>query len=111
MLKTELDITYAQYKTVINLSCKGLGRILAQASQERLQGLREKLEAWDPQTSTHVFYILEVPMADGSQYRMPDEVQKLYGKRYLMALNTIKEALTREVAERAFDEMFNDVNA
>jgi hypothetical protein len=111
MLKTEIDITYAQYKTVVSLSCKGLGRILAQASQERLQRLREKLETWDPQTTRHVFYILDVPLEDGTEYRMPEEVQKLYGKRYLMALNTIKEALTREVAERAFEEMFNDVNA
>lgn len=111
MLKTEIDITYAQWKTVVSLGSKALGRILAQASLPRLRELEQKLREWDPQTTKHVFYVLDVPLEDGTEYRMPDEVQRLYGKRYLMALNLIKEALAHEFADRAFREMFDDVNA
>lgn len=111
MLKPEIEITYAQWKTVTTLGSKSLGHVLAKAALPKLRELEYKLREWDPQTTKYVFYILDVPLEDGTEYRMPDEVQRLYGKRYLMALNLIKEALQHELADRAFREMFDAVNA
>lgn len=98
-MRVERDVPYAVYANVIKIgTAKDLQDVLQRRSMDDLK----KLEAWvaenDRRSPEEFFYILET---DG--YRMPDEVQKLYGWRYLKALNAIKFALTTELGSRTLD--------
>lgn len=107
MTKVEKDIPYAVYARVVGIGAMpNLSQALARYTADQLQLLQAWLMEWDPRTEACVFFVLET---DG--YRMPDEVQRLYGKRYLMALNTILRALQVVQGERMMDEVFGTLHA
>lgn len=104
-MKDELDIPYAQYKQVTRLGGgRSLDKQFARLSEDGLAKLEALLQDWDPDTTRTQFFILET---DG--YRMPDSVQKLYGKRYLDCLNHIKRALSNVRSNREFDAMWAEL--
>ena len=101
----ERDISYALYTRVMNI---GTDRELMTALRKYETTQLKKFQAWtvtcDRQQPNERFYILDL---DGE--RVPENVQNLFGKRYLTALNEIKKALVRLLAERSLDEVLADV--
>jgi hypothetical protein len=105
MHKDEKDIPYAVYAKVVGIAAMPkLLDALKRHTPTQLQLLTAWVNEWDPRTEAHVFFILET---DG--YRMPDEVQRLYGKRYLTGLNAIRNALKMVEGERLMDEVFGAI--
>jgi hypothetical protein len=99
--QVERDIAYAVYARVMKVGTHpDLATALTKYTTEQLQQLQAWTEQCDRQQPNERFYILET---DG--YRMPDSVQNLYGKRYLTALNAIKQAIVRVMGERALEEV------
>lgn len=105
MTKQEKDIPYPVYARVVGIAAMPkLMASLGGYTPEQLGLLKAWLTEWDPRTATTQFYILET---DG--YRMPDEVQRLYGKRYLTALNYILGEIKQLEGERLMTAVFGDV--
>jgi hypothetical protein len=105
MTKAEKDVPYRVYARIVGIAAMPkLFESLKAYTPEQRQLLQAWLLEWDPRTEANVFYILET---DG--YRMPDEVQRLYGKAYLKALNAILGALKQVEGERLMDEVFGSI--
>lgn len=99
--QVERDIEYAVYARVMNIGTHpDLMATLTQYSTAQLQTFQAWTVMCDRQQPNERFYILET---DG--YRMPDSVQNLYGKRYLIALNAIKKAIVQVLGQRALEEV------
>ena len=94
-----MEITYAQYAQVMKVGHDvQLGSLLKQRTDEQLKRLLDYVVLADPRKTP--FTMMET---DG--YPMPDSVQRLYGWRYLKALNAFKAAVDLELASRAMDVM------
>jgi hypothetical protein len=102
MHKEEKDIPYKVYARVVAIAdMPNLSDSMRGYTPEQVTKLKAWLLEWDPRTEAYTFFILET-----DDYRMPDEVQRLYGKRYLRSLNTILQVIKQVEGERLAEEVF-----